>query len=188
MRSRQFDANRSFVERAVSFPENIEVEATHTFTTPPELQNQQQQGPPTPQQAANAIRPGSATRRHALQHGEAAREADDAATVRRARRLLQRRADGLRAGRTSRPAASLHHALAARKKDPNAAISEPVKPIVYYIDPATPTKWVPYLKRGVESWQPAFEAAGFSNAIIAKRSAEPLSRIRTGALKTRVIR
>ncbi len=61
IRSRQFDSNRSFVERAVSFPENIEVEATHTFTSPPELQNQQQQGPPTPQQAANAIRAGSAS-------------------------------------------------------------------------------------------------------------------------------
>ena len=54
------------------------------------------------------------------------------------------------------------------KKDPNAALSEPVKPIVYYIDPATPTKWVPYLKRGIESWQEAFEAAGFKNAILAK--------------------
>ena len=44
---------------------------------------------------------------------------------------------------------------------------DPVKPIVYYIDPATPPKWVPYLKQGVEDWQPAFEQAGFSNAIIA---------------------
>ena len=54
------------------------------------------------------------------------------------------------------------------KKDPNAALSEPVKPIVYYIDPATPAKWVPYIKRGIEKWQEAFEDAGFKNAIIAK--------------------
>lgn len=47
---------------------------------------------------------------------------------------------------------------------------EPVKQIVYYIDPATPTKWVPYLKQGVEDWQKAFEAAGFKNAIIAKEA------------------
>ncbi|TFV95508.1 DUF5117 domain-containing protein [Algoriphagus kandeliae] len=47
---------------------------------------------------------------------------------------------------------------------------EPVKPIVYYIDPATPKKWVPYLKQGVEDWQRAFEAAGFKNAIIAKEA------------------
>ena len=45
---------------------------------------------------------------------------------------------------------------------------DPVKPIVYYIDPATPPKWVPYLKQGVEDWQPAFEQAGFSNAIVAR--------------------
>jgi hypothetical protein len=47
---------------------------------------------------------------------------------------------------------------------------EPVKPIVYYIDPATPAKWVPYLKQGVEDWQKGFEAAGFKNAIIAKEA------------------
>ena len=45
---------------------------------------------------------------------------------------------------------------------------EPVKPIVYYIDPATPKKWVPYLIKGVEDWNVAFEAAGFKNAIQAK--------------------
>ena len=45
---------------------------------------------------------------------------------------------------------------------------EPVKPIVYYIDPATPMKWRPYLKAGVEDWNAAFEAAGFRNAIMAK--------------------
>lgn len=45
---------------------------------------------------------------------------------------------------------------------------EPENPIVYYIDPATPKEWRPYLKQGVEDWQKAFEAAGFKNAIIAK--------------------
>lgn len=50
---------------------------------------------------------------------------------------------------------------------------EPVEPIVYYIDPATPMKWRPYLKEGVELWQPAFEAAGFRNAIIAKDPPSP---------------
>ncbi|MDT3402351.1 zinc-dependent metalloprotease [Mucilaginibacter terrae] len=45
---------------------------------------------------------------------------------------------------------------------------EPQKPIVIYIDPLTPKKWVPYLKQGIEDWQVAFEKAGFKNAIIAK--------------------
>ncbi len=59
------------------------------------------------------------------------------------------------------------------KKDPNAAVSEPIKPIVFYIDPATPTRWVPWLIKGVEAWQPVFEAAGFRNAIIARPAPTP---------------
>jgi len=47
---------------------------------------------------------------------------------------------------------------------------EPQKPIVFYIDPATPKKWVPYLIKGVNDWQVAFEKAGFKNAIIAKEA------------------
>ncbi|MFM1828684.1 MAG: hypothetical protein RL624_925 [Bacteroidota bacterium] len=45
---------------------------------------------------------------------------------------------------------------------------EPQKQIVYYIDPATPKKWRPYLIQGVNDWQVAFEQAGFKNAIVAK--------------------
>ncbi|MEY4280744.1 MAG: hypothetical protein RLZ39_156 [Bacteroidota bacterium] len=45
---------------------------------------------------------------------------------------------------------------------------EPKKQIVYYIDPATPKKWRPYLMQGVNDWQAAFEQAGFKNAIVAK--------------------
>jgi hypothetical protein len=47
---------------------------------------------------------------------------------------------------------------------------EPAKPIIYYIDPATPKKWIPYLKQGVEDWKVAFEKAGFKNAILAKEA------------------
>lgn len=53
-------------------------------------------------------------------------------------------------------------------KQRNGEIIEPKKPIVYYIDPATPTKWRIYLKQGVEDWQQAFEQAGWKNAIQAK--------------------
>ena len=45
---------------------------------------------------------------------------------------------------------------------------EPKKQIVYYVDRATPKKWIPYIKQGIEDWQIAFEEAGFKNAIIAK--------------------
>lgn len=49
---------------------------------------------------------------------------------------------------------------------------EPKKPIVFYIDPATPKKWVPYLIAGVNDWQKAFEQAGFKNAIYALEAPE----------------
>ncbi|MBX3097006.1 MAG: zinc-dependent metalloprotease [Fimbriimonadaceae bacterium] len=51
------------------------------------------------------------------------------------------------------------------KKDPNAALSEPIKPITYYISPEVPKVWHPFIKAGVEDWNAAFEAAGFKNAI-----------------------
>ena len=47
---------------------------------------------------------------------------------------------------------------------------EPKKQIVFYIDPATPKKWVPYLIQGINDWQQAFEAAGFKNAIVGKEA------------------
>ncbi|GAA3990011.1 zinc-dependent metalloprotease [Mucilaginibacter dorajii] len=47
---------------------------------------------------------------------------------------------------------------------------EPKKPIIFYIDPATPKKWVPYLIQGVNDWQVAFEQAGFKNAIYAREA------------------
>ncbi len=45
---------------------------------------------------------------------------------------------------------------------------EPAKPIVYYVDDALPEKWKKYIMMGIEDWQPAFEAIGFKNAIVAK--------------------
>jgi hypothetical protein len=173
VRSRQFDANRSFIERAVSFPENIEVEATHTYTTPVDLQNQPPQGPPTPQQAQTAARPGSAT---VVMHYSMVRLPAQPMMPRlfddRVGYFSVRQMDY---GRDEHRAPQRRYITRWRleKKDPAAAMSEPVKAIVYYIDPATPPKWVPYLKRGVESWQRAFEAAGFSNAIVAKEAPSP---------------
>lgn len=50
---------------------------------------------------------------------------------------------------------------------------EPVKPIKYYVDPATPEKWRPYIKQGIEDWQVAFEMAGLKNAILAADPPSP---------------
>ncbi|MCS6885222.1 MAG: zinc-dependent metalloprotease [Acidobacteriota bacterium] len=59
------------------------------------------------------------------------------------------------------------------KKDPQATISEPIKPIVYYISREVPEKWHVYIKRGVEAWNEAFEAAGFKNAIVCRKAPSP---------------
>jgi hypothetical protein len=54
------------------------------------------------------------------------------------------------------------------KKNPDESVSEPVKPITFYLAREVPDKWRSYLKKGIESWQPVFESAGFKNAIICK--------------------
>jgi len=54
------------------------------------------------------------------------------------------------------------------KKDPSAAVSEPVTPIVFYLSPEIPPKWRPYLKQAVEQWRGPLEQAGFKNAIFAR--------------------
>jgi hypothetical protein len=59
------------------------------------------------------------------------------------------------------------------KKDTAAEVSEPVKPIVFYVSREVPEKWRPYLLKGIEDWKPAFEKAGFKNAIIAKEAPDP---------------
>ena len=60
-----------------------------------------------------------------------------------------------------------------REKYKRGELVEPAKPIIYYIDPATPKEWVPYLIQGVNDWQPVFEKAGFKNAIMAKVAPTP---------------
>ncbi|KAF9658678.1 MULTISPECIES: zinc-dependent metalloprotease [Tenacibaculum] len=62
--------------------------------------------------------------------------------------------------------------LEPKKKDvekyKKGELVTPKKQIVYYIDPATPKKWVPYIKNGVYDWNKAFEQAGFKNAVVVK--------------------
>ena len=51
------------------------------------------------------------------------------------------------------------------EKQKRGELIEPKKPIVYYLDPATPDKWKPFIKQGIDDWQVAFEFAGWKNAI-----------------------
>ena len=169
--ARAFDASRSFVERAVAFPENIEVEATHTYNNPPAEAGGRGAPAPAPgggRGRAQTLRAGSHS---VVMHFSMVLLPEKPMQA----RLFDERV-GYFSTATIDYSVDEHRAPRRRfitrwrleKKDPNAALSEPVKPIVYYIDPATPKKWIPYLKAGVESWQPAFEAAGFKNAVIAK--------------------
>ena len=51
------------------------------------------------------------------------------------------------------------------KKDPDALVSDPIKPIIFYMDPAIPEPVRSAMKEGTLWWNEAFEAAGFSNAV-----------------------
>ena len=143
--------------RSSRSPRTSTSRSMQTYTAPVDAGGRARR--PARQPAARGMRGNSATVVDVVQHGEAAREADDAAAVRRARRLLHAQHVRLRP-RTSTRATQRTFITRYRleKRDPNAEISEPVKPIVYYVDPATPAKWVPYVKKGIEDWQPAFEA------------------------------
>ena len=65
------------------------------------------------------------------------------------------------------------HRFRLEKRNPNAAISDPVEPIIYWIDPATPDWLKPWIVSGVDAWQSAFEKAGFSNAIFGRVAPSP---------------
>ncbi len=158
---RSLDADRSFLERVAVFPENIEVESTLTFEMSPDPEASRfERTPPTIS---------------ALVHHSMVKLPDDP--------MMPRLADD-RVGfftvnqrdyslwnsveNNTRFAVTYITKWRLEKKDPGAAVSEPVKPIVYYLGREIPDQYREHIKRGIESWQPAFEAAGFRNAIIAR--------------------
>ena len=160
------DATRSYIERVSPYPQNIEAEATHTYTraAPPAGAG----GGGGGQAQQQGMNPGSAS---VVLHHSMVKLPENPMMP----RLFDERVgyfsvSNMDYGRPEHRAQQRTYITRWRleKKDPNAAISEPVKQIVYYIDSATPTWLVPYVKKGVEKWQKAFEAAGFKNAIIAK--------------------
>ena len=175
LRARGFDATRSFIEKTKSFPTNIEVEVSQTYTSPPDPTPGGGGGGPQPQPAPNpfaqGMRPG--TNATVVMHYSMVKLPEKPMMPRlfdeRVGYFTIRKYDyGIDEQRA--PQRTYITRWRLEKKDPNAELSEPVKPIVYYVDPATPTKWVPWIKKGIEDWQPAFEAAGFKNAIIAKEA------------------
>ncbi len=176
LRARGFDAARSFLERVKAFPTNIEVQAVHTYTSPiePPAAGAPTPSPPTPPSPMSAaMRPGSVS---VLMHFSMVKLPEQPMRPRlydaRVGYFNIRQYDYSRDEHRA-PRRTYITRWRLEKKDPRAAVSEPLKPIVFYIDPATPTKWVPYVKRGVEAWQPVFEQAGFRNAILARDPPSP---------------
>ena len=154
---RRLDPARSFVTSVKSFPLNVEVRHTQTFDA----------GEPPGDQRSGAL---SLEMRQSLvilpRIPMRPRVADARAgffTVDRVNYGL----DVLKA-----QSETFIRRWRLEPKDPAAyargELVEPVKPIVYYLDPATPTRWRKYMRQGVEDWQRAFEKAGFKNAIIAR--------------------
>src|SRR5690349_14684683 len=175
LRARGFDASRSFIEKTKSFPTNIEVEVSQTYTSPPETNPGGGGGGPQPQPNPNPFAQGmrAGTNATVVMHYSMVKLPENPMMP----RLFDERVGyftvenhdyGVDEQRAPKRTYITRWRL--EKNDPNAEISEPIKPIVYYVDPATPTKWVKWIKKGIEDWQPAFEAAGFKNAIIAKEA------------------
>jgi hypothetical protein len=168
-----FDASRSYIDHVSPYPDNIEAEATVTYTRAANGAAAAAGGRGGGGLGGGTMRGNSAT--IVLHHS----------MVRLPEKPMMPRLFDERVGYFTTAqmdySADEYRAKTVRyiarwrleKKDPNAALSDPVKPIVYYLDSATPKKWVPWLKKGVEDWNAAFAAAGFKNAIIAKEAPTP---------------
>ena len=161
------DATRSWIEKIVPFPDNVNAEATLTFA-----QQVAAGGRGAPAPAGRGGAPVNNNPSNTIVMSWSFHKLPETPMM---GRLCDDRVGYF--ARRSTDYTDLNQQVKERcfitryrleKRDPAAAMSEPVKPIVYYVDPNTPTKWIPWIKKGIEDWKPAFEAAGFRNAIVAR--------------------
>src|SRR5438477_11523868 len=159
VRVRRMDPARSLVERARAFPRNVEVSALQTF----EVDSVPGPAGGPPNRSLNSI---TMLMNYSMvllpDKPMMARLCDDRVGY------FNLSFEDFDEDRVMGPRRCFIKRFRLEPKDPTAAVSDPSKPIVWYIDPATPAKWVPWLIKGVEMWEPVFRAAGFSNAITAK--------------------
>ena len=161
------DSKRTFIDSVKAFPRNIETSVLMTFKP---KKGGQQRGPGGPPRGAQRDPTQSGVT--ALIHHSMVKLPEKPMTPRE----FDSRVGFFTVGFEDYADDSEHdvhmHRFITRwrleKKDPNAELSEPKQPIVWYVGRGVPEKWRPYIKAGIEQWQPAFEAAGFKNAIIAK--------------------
>jgi Met-zincin/Domain of unknown function (DUF5117)/Domain of unknown function (DUF5118) len=158
------DPSRSLINQVKVFPQNVEVRSTLTFASLPTPAMPVPGQPATPQVPRNPSR-------SAIIHYSIAELPETPMQGRYADPRVGYFTEGFqeyggeRSGVRDREFITRYR---LEKRDPAAAVSEPIKPITYYIAPEVPEKWRKYLKQGVEDWQPAFEKAGFRRAIIAR--------------------
>ena len=162
--------NKSWIERTWTFPENINVEVTQSGAARPPLTA----GPgPGGVGGGAAVTPRSQTVRVQF----SMLKLPDTP-------MMPRWHDervGFNSSRSYDMSRSVHkseqvrfiHRFKLVKKDPSAPVSDPVEPIVYWIDPATPDWLKPWIVVGVNKWQDAFREAGFSNAIFGRIAPTP---------------
>lgn len=154
------DPARSFVERAIAFPDNVEIEATQTGTLP------------APAGAGAAAGPRPAT--SVLAHWSLVRLPEVPMMPRRFDERVGffsiRNVDfGTSEQRSAQRRFITKYRLeCSDRREGN--LCYPKKPIVYYIDPATPANMKPWVRKAIESWQPAFEEAGFKEGIVAREA------------------
>ena len=156
------DTARSYIADIGVYPDNLHVRSHLTFRA----QN--------PQAPVNGFQPISIELGHSLvmlpEKAMAARRYDDRVGFNFTSFAEFESASGELA---TDPLRGIIKRFRLEKADPSAPVSDPVKPIVFYIGRGVPDRWRPYIAAGIESWQPAFEAAGFSNAILARNAPTP---------------
>jgi hypothetical protein len=157
-----FDASRSYIERAIAFPDNIEIEATQT-------------GTPAPAGGAaggrGGGRGGPATAQSVVAHWSIVRLPEQPMTPRRFDERVGffsiRNVDfGTDEQRSAQRQYVTRYRLECAGPPDAQGLCTPKKPIVYYVDPATPDWLKPWMHKAIRDWQPAFEAAGFKNGIV----------------------
>ncbi|MEP6494082.1 MAG: zinc-dependent metalloprotease [bacterium] len=154
------DPLRSYIERTLAFPDNVEIEATQTGVP----------GAGGPAIPGLPIAPGARPAQSVVAHWSLVRLPEHPMQPRRAdERIGFFTVRTVDFGTTEQVAVSKEFVTRWRlecsdRKEGN--LCYPKQPIVYYVDPDTPDQWKPWIRKAILDWQPAFEAAGFKEGII----------------------
>ncbi|MDQ6831614.1 MAG: zinc-dependent metalloprotease [Gemmatimonadota bacterium] len=157
------DAQRSYIERALAFPDNMEIEATQTGVPGARPGVPAAPGGPGAQQTpAQSV----------LAHWSIVRLPEQPMMPRRFDERVGffsvRQVDfGTEEQRAARREYITKYRLECAAPADASGLCTPKKPITYYVDRDAPDQWKPWIRKAILDWQPAFEAAGFRNGIVA---------------------